>query len=220
MSCKIVGDPQRARPYAWRVVGDPVPADPDTGAPEQARGGDAVELRRRITDLENGRQKEAAQIRDAALREGQQKGREEAAGEFGPVLQKLGATIAEMAGLRRRIRNEAESDVVRLALAIAKRIVHRELVCDASAIHGLVHAALDKLQNREIHRVRVHPTFTASVRECLERAGAAPAIEIVADASLRRGDAVFETSLGELDASVETQLQEIERGFADRLVAG
>jgi flagellar biosynthesis/type III secretory pathway protein FliH len=28
---------------------------------------------------------------------------------------------------------------------------------------------------------------------------------------------LFETSVGELDASIETQLQEIQRGFADRL---
>jgi flagellar biosynthesis/type III secretory pathway protein FliH len=28
---------------------------------------------------------------------------------------------------------------------------------------------------------------------------------------------LFETALGDLDASVETQLQEIQRGFADRI---
>lgn len=219
MSCRIVEEPQRARPFAWRVVGDAmprVPADAEQQA-DQTRAADAVELRRRITDLERARQQEAAQIRDAGFREGQQKGREEAAAEIGPVIQKLSATIAELAGLRRKIRGDAEADVVRLALAIAKRILHRELVTDPSAIQGLVHTALEKLANREIHRVRLHPGFTASVRECLERAGAAPAIEVVADNSLRRGDAVFETSLGDLDASVDTQLQEIERGFADRL---
>ncbi|HZU26513.1 MAG TPA: FliH/SctL family protein [Bryobacteraceae bacterium] len=217
MSCKIVDDPKRARPYAWRVVGEPPPRDPEPGPDQPQIAGDVVELRRRITDLESARHREASQIREAAFREGQQKGREEAAAEVGPVLQNLAATLAELAGLRRKIRAEAESDVVKLALAIAKRILHRELVTDASAIHGLVHAALAKLQNREIHRVRVHPSFVSSVRECLERMGAAPAIEIVADTTLRRGDAVFETALGELDASVESQLQEIERGFADRL---
>ena len=34
---------------------------------------------------------------------------------------------------------------------------------------------------------------------------------------MRPSDLVFETSWGELDASVETQLLEIERGFSDRL---
>jgi flagellar biosynthesis/type III secretory pathway protein FliH len=45
----------------------------------------------------------------------------------------------------------------------------------------------------------------------------APAVTVVADPKMRAGDVIFETSLGELDCSIETQLQEIERGFADRL---
>jgi flagellar assembly protein FliH len=56
-----------------------------------------------------------------------------------------------------------------------------------------------------------------SVRSCLEDAGRAPALEVIGDASLNCGDAIFETSLGELDASVDSQLREIERGFADKL---
>jgi flagellar biosynthesis/type III secretory pathway protein FliH len=31
------------------------------------------------------------------------------------------------------------------------------------------------------------------------------------------GDVIFETTHGNLDASIESQLREIERGFADRL---
>ena len=36
-----------------------------------------------------------------------------------------------------------------------------------------------------------------------------------ADAALQRGAAIFETAQGSLDASVDTQLNEIECGFAD-----
>ena len=43
------------------------------------------------------------------------------------------------------------------------------------------------------------------------------AIELVPDGTQQRGGAVFETSRGLLDASIETQLQEIERGLADQL---
>jgi flagellar assembly protein FliH len=63
----------------------------------------------------------------------------------------------------------------------------------------------------------VFPASVPAVRAALERNGGMAAIEIVADGLLQPGGLVFETSLGELDASVETQLQEIERGFADRL---
>jgi flagellar biosynthesis/type III secretory pathway protein FliH len=43
------------------------------------------------------------------------------------------------------------------------------------------------------------------------------AIEIAADASFKPGDVIFETPQGQLDASVSTQLREIERGLADRV---
>jgi flagellar biosynthesis/type III secretory pathway protein FliH len=42
-------------------------------------------------------------------------------------------------------------------------------------------------------------------------------IEIASDASLKPGDVIFETAHGQLDASVSTQLREIERGLADRV---
>jgi flagellar assembly protein FliH len=40
-------------------------------------------------------------------------------------------------------------------------------------------------------------------------------VEVMADPGLPRGTAILDSSRGALDASVETQLAEIERGFAD-----
>jgi flagellar assembly protein FliH len=44
-----------------------------------------------------------------------------------------------------------------------------------------------------------------------------PALEIASDGSLTPGSAIFETSRGDLDASIETQLSEIDRGLTDAL---
>ena len=132
-------------------------------------------------------------------------------------LHTLGETLRELTLLKRKIRNEAEQELVQLSLAIARRILYRELATDPESIHGIVHAALQKLQNREIVRVRVYPGAAAAVRMAFERLPNAAAVEIVADTGLATGAVLFETALGELDASIETQLQEIQRGFADRL---
>ena len=48
--------------------------------------------------------------------------------------------------------------MVQLSLAIARRMLRRELAVDPDALHGLVLAALEKLQAQEICRVRVHPS--------------------------------------------------------------
>ena len=119
--------------------------------------------------------------------------------------------------LRPRLRREAEADMVQLAVAIARRVIRRELAVDPEALHGLVLGALEKLQVQEISRVRVHPSHVASVSEFLRDRAHGAVIEVVADSSGAPGAAVFETSRGNLDASVESQLSEIERGLADTL---
>ena len=43
--------------------------------------------------------------------------------------------------------------------------------------------------------------------------------EVVAEPRLERGAAIFETTRGSLDASIETQLDEIQRGLIDRITA-
>ncbi len=199
----------------WQPAAGYVP-----GAPSRPAGDsntDTEALRRQIAEMERALPVRIQQARDAALQEGLRKGREEASAELKPVLDRLVRAAADLSNLRDKVRRHAETDLVKLALAIAKRVLHRELAMDPDAMQGIVRTALDRLQNREVDRLRVHPSHVGPVRTCLEEAGRAPAMEVLADPSLNCGDAIFDTSLGELDASVDSQLREIERGFADKL---
>jgi flagellar assembly protein FliH len=134
-----------------------------------------------------------------------------------PVLAGLNSMIAELAALRQRVRAEAEDDAVKLALAVARRVIYRELATDPEAILGLIKAAFGKLNARETLRLRVSPSDAAVVQEHRARLQIPPALEIASDGSLLPGSAIFETSRGELDASVDTQLAEIDRGLTDVL---
>jgi flagellar assembly protein FliH len=152
----------------------------------------------------------------AGVREGEASGHKRAAAELQPVIARLCRSIEDMGSLRARMRGEAERDLVRLALAIARRILGRELAVDPDAIHGLVLGALDKIKSQEISRVRVHPAQEEAVRQCL-RETMTSAVEVIADPACQPGTVVLETERGSLDASVESQLREIERGLTDRL---
>lgn len=216
MLCKVlVGEKaqESVEPMVWRPAGGGARA---TGSARTGNA-DSAALQRQAADLERTMQIHVQQARDTGLQEGSRKGREEAAAELKPVVERLARAAADLSNLRDRVRRQAEADLVKLALAIAKRVMHRELAVDPDAMQGIVRSALDRLQNREVDRLRVHPSHIGPVRSCLEDAGRAPALEVVGDPSLNCGDAVFETSLGELDASVESQLREIERGFADKM---
>jgi flagellar assembly protein FliH len=161
---------------------------------------------------------------DVLLQEAYQRGfREgEAAAQagVGPVLERLAHSIDALAVLRVRARREAEGDLLRLAIAIARRIIHRELSVDNDAISGLIRIAMEKLQSQEVHRVRVHPDLESAVRRALESLAAGRSVQVLTDRGRLPGDVIFETSRGSLDASVESQLQEIGRGLADRLRGG
>lgn len=143
--------------------------------------------------------------------------REQAQQELRPTLENLSRSLTELARLREVIRSQATNDLVHLAVSIAARIIHRDVAVDPDALTGLVTAAFTKLQSREIHRVRLHPAMEPMLRKCLEESGSPKNLVLNTDAALNPGDLIFETSQGVLDASVDTQLGEIERGLIDKL---
>jgi flagellar assembly protein FliH len=195
-----------------------VPARPSSShSAAKDPNADVAALERRIAELEAQRVAQVEQARQSGLEQGLRQGRKEAAAEMESALDRLAHTIQDLAQVKRRVRSDAENELVKLSLAIARRILHREITADPQSLRGIVYAALQRLQNREITRIRVFPAGVPAVRAALERNGGLSGIEIVPDGLLQPGDLLFDTSLGELDASVDTQLQEIERGFADRL---
>jgi flagellar assembly protein FliH len=207
MSSKILGGevPGReqasaATPVLWRMVAS-------VNDPRRNSHGDAEREAARKLD----------QARREAYAEGLAAGRQQSEEQFRPAVQGLAETLDTLARLRENIREETIQDLVHLATSIAARVIHREVAVDPDALAGLIQAAFTKLQSREINRVRMHPTLEALVRKLLEQAGAPKNLVLTPDPNLKPAEVFFETSQGILDASVETQLREIERGLIDKL---
>ena len=216
MLCKIAAEPQEARPVTWRHIQNRPAASKGGSAGAAVPASEVAELQQRLAQLEAAKQAEVKRALQAGFEEGLQKAREEAAVEVKASSEKLAQTLAELLRFKRKLRSEAEMELLNLSLAIARRILHRELATDPEAMQGVVHAALQRVQNREVWRVRVYPAGADAVRAALEAVGRGAA-QVVPDPALKNGDLLIETAVGELDASVDTQLKEIQRGFADRL---
>jgi flagellar assembly protein FliH len=231
MSSKIVlpGQERSVGPVLWRQVGATpsaaaaapqpaeVPAPPDSSAEIARLEAQIAQSEAQIAQLQAQHQQKLREAHAAGVREGEIAGRNRAGAELQPVIERLTRSIQEIASLRARLRREAEADVVKLALAIGRRVIRREVAADPDALRGLVMAALEKLQGQEISRVKVHPAQLATVKSCLQQAVSGGQVDVLADASRELGSVIFETSRGNLDASVESQLVEIERGLTDRL---
>jgi flagellar assembly protein FliH len=215
MSSKIVlpGDQRLVGPVPWRNVGtSAVSSSTARTATDSAAAASA-----QLAQVEAQYQQKVRESHAAGLREGEIAGRNRAAADLQPVIERLAHSIQEIANMRPRLRKEAEGDVVKLALAIAHRVIRREMASDPDALRGLVTAALDKLAGQEVSRVKVHPSHAATVKSCLDQFMNSAVVEVVSDSSRELGTVVFETARGNLDASVDSQLQEIERGLTDRL---
>jgi len=169
-------------------------------------------LRERVRSLETL----AAAEKREAFETGRRQGEQEARAELQPVLERLHGSIAEITGLRADVRRRAEQDVVQLALLIAKRVLHRELNVDTDALTALARVAFDRLTRSESYRVSVHPQLAAAVTSALAGNSGAR-IHIDPDPDCALGTLVFHSADGTIDASVDTQLEEIDRGLADRI---
>jgi flagellar assembly protein FliH len=113
--------------------------------------------------------------------------------------------------------NRIEPEVVQLALAIARKILHRESQIDPLLLTGLVHVALEQLDAGSRVRLKVHPADTHFWNEFFARTGGNLLPELSGDPSLQHGECLLETEMGSTQISLETQLKEIEQGFFDLL---
>ncbi|MBZ5725112.1 MAG: hypothetical protein LAP87_08960 [Acidobacteriia bacterium] len=209
MSSKVFppDNPQATTPLVWRQV----------GAATDGEGGGEPDASARTAQLERQWEQQVKEAHAAGMREGEAAGRGRAGAELQPVIERLSRAIEELAQIRGRLRREAEADLVKLALAIARRVLRRELSVDPDALHGLILGALEKLQGQELCRVKVHPSHAALVGACLGKSAAGASVQVLADPSCQPGGVIFETARGNLDVSVDLQLHEIERGLADCL---
>jgi flagellar assembly protein FliH len=197
-------------------------AEADAGDRHRPGRGEAssAELQRlafRVEELTALLDRGAKDAWQQGFRAGDTAARESLQAEIGETTSTLAARISEIAEQRSETIKRAEADTVRLSIEIARRVLHREVSIDPSALSALVGAALEKLRNQEIYRVRIHPDLEKLLKSSLEQFGRSAAIEVLPDAALPKGGVTFEISRGALDASVDTQLREIERGLVDEI---
>lgn len=126
--------------------------------------------------------------------------------------------IEQFATDRQQYFHRVEPEIVRLALNIARKILHREAQIDPLLLAGVVRVALDKVATGSAVRLRVPEGEVSKWLELIATRGLSdPLPEVVADPSLGPAQCLLETEVGTADVSLETQLEEIEKGFLDIL---
>lgn len=149
----------------------------------------------------------AVQLAEAHAR-GVAEGRAAAALALEEERTRIAATVQDIAGLRRRILDAAERDVMQLAVSMARRVLHREVQLDPDILLSMAHVALGRLGHRAVATVHLHPADLAAV------AAARPipdGLTVVADAEVPRGGCRLVSVSGEIDLGVDAQMSELSR---------
>ena len=126
--------------------------------------------------------------------------------------------IQEFARERNAYYRRIEGEVVRLALAIARKVLHRESQLDPNMLAGIVLVTLDKLDAGTAVNLYVHPLEATEWRHYfVNQMTPSPVPEVHEDPAMSRGECRIETSHGTTEIGTESQLKEIETGLLDLL---
>jgi flagellar assembly protein FliH len=158
-----------------------------------------------------------ADARDRGHDDGVAAGTASANAEMSAMMQTMRELIESARAERREIIESAEPELVRLALAIAERVVHQHIAVEPAVVVDNVRQALTRLVAREIVTVRLNPADLEVIREHRDAIVASTDVEhlrIVEDQRVDRGGVVIETESGTIDAKVATQLREARRAIA------
>jgi len=220
--------PPTAQPYVYRSVLDTVIQD---GQPNQGNGEETAEdfNPAKPAEVESqppqiiGFTEEEVRVKEEQARTlGVKEGEAWAGARFDQELSAEREAIAKALRDFGREREgyfcRVEGEVVKLAVEMARKILHREVQVDPLLLAGVVRVALEKMAAGTSVRLRVHPEHVYAWHDFFaNQQNLRPVPELLGDGTLGMGHCVLETALGTTDLALEAQLAEIERGFFDLL---
>jgi len=188
-------------------------------------GSDRMEFEARLQELKTEQEKsewnfqiELNAVRQEAFEAGRKSQENEHSAALAAASGHLAEALEEFRRSRDRYLAQVEREVVRLALEIAERILHRQAQMDPLLLSGAVRVALGQLAETTEVRLRVpfeEREMWAEMLRLMPNLPLRP--ELAVDERMTAGECTIETHLGSVDIGVRAQLAEIERGFFDLL---
>jgi flagellar assembly protein FliH len=132
--------------------------------------------------------------------------------------ERTSAAVDLLRATAERLAAEARTDALEIGFLVARRILEMELTASAEPLVNLVRSAVRRLG--ESRRIVIHlsPADAQALSAIVESRGAQAVaqasiskVEIVADASLGRGDCLVEGDLVTVDGRINARIEELRR---------
>jgi len=212
------GEPQQV--YTLEPIGKTPPAAPQEDfRPIQLGGEEPAEVEQEEQAAPPSIPEEEAERRiQQAHADGLKKGRQQAEADFAKVSEALAQALLATGSLRAQLLHEAEEDLLKLSVLIARKVMMREFACDPGIMAALVHGAVELASDGAEIVVRLNPEEFTVVSQCREFEALSSdtrRVTLKGDPAVGRAGCIVETVRGNIDAGVDAQLDEIFRRLTE-----
>lgn len=169
--------------------------------------------------------REAAALKQKAREEGFQQGlteaREKMMAEEEQAAVQIQNTLEEARQNKLRIMRSCEAEMLRLVMAVSRKVVAGEVHVNPEIISNVIHEALQLLDRPENVRVHVNPADVERVlaniggEMVIGRSGERLDIAVCGDTRVDMGGCMLESDAGVIDARLETRLAVAEEALQE-----
>ncbi len=146
--------------------------------------------------------------------QGEKAGMELGEKRFDSILKGFTETLEGVRKIKEEAYCNSEQEMMELVLAIARKIIQKEVSTDRKIILDIIKAALKHVADQEEIRVRLNPSdlefasqYKGEILDGIEKA------TFESDVEVMRGDAVIESNYGIIDCGIEKHLQKVEEAL-------
>ncbi len=165
----------------------------------------------KAADIEN----EARKVFEDAYIQGEKAGHEMGMKKVEPLVKRLNGDIAALSALKEDLFRKAEKLSVELALVFAEAIVLKECEANRDITLNMARKALEICEEKSGITIRMRREDVQHISE-----DRIYPLKVIPDDSLKDPGFIIETSFGDIDGTIATQIDELKKefcnGYADR----
>ncbi|MDD2372208.1 MAG: FliH/SctL family protein [Syntrophomonadaceae bacterium] len=168
---------------------------------------------------------EAVSIRQKAHQEAYEKGlrqaQQEIEGDRQAAIQQSQALLEEARQSKLKVFRSCEGDIVRLVMAMVKKVIAGELNTNPDIIINILQEAIDFLDRPENITVYVNPQEVENILEVMDKGYLTDIgtnhinMNIKADERVSRGGCLLESDAGSVDAQLETRIASVNNAIQE-----
>lgn len=200
--------------FQFRSFGDP---EPDSALPADFETGAPVNVGSPVKSPAPPTLSVAKQLEEAYAK-GRQEGLASAEQRFETTVQALTQALEDVSRVRDSLAQSGSRDMLRLVMAVSEQVIRTSVAADSAVVLAIIENALQASIRADSYRIRINPADLEGVTKqkplFLASISGLKNLSFEADPSIDQGGCRVDSELGDVDATIETQLESIRQALS------